>query len=99
MKLLLCGIRFYQAAISPLAPPACRFVPSCSAYAVEALKRHVMLRGCWLTMRRISRCHPLGGQGFDPVPASASRGPRDGEDAPTLRRGPLRNAPAPGGRR
>lgn len=65
---LLLPIYFYRAAISPLTPPSCRFTPSCSAYAVEALKKHGPVRGLWLTMRRILRCHPWGGHGHDPVP-------------------------------
>ncbi|MXY30014.1 MAG: membrane protein insertion efficiency factor YidD [Gammaproteobacteria bacterium] len=73
LKFLLSGIRFYRAAISPLTPPACRFVPSCSTYALEALERHGTLRGCWLTLRRLCRCHPLGGKGFDPVPRGHQR--------------------------
>ena len=73
LKFLLSGIRFYRAAISPLRPPACRFVPSCSAYALEALERHGTLRGSRLTLRRLCRCHPLGGKGFDPVPRGHAR--------------------------
>ena len=66
--LLLLPIRFYRACISPLLPPACRFTPTCSAYAVEALQRHGPLKGMWLTAKRIGRCHPWGGSGYDPVP-------------------------------
>ncbi len=54
--------------ISPFTPPSCRFTPTCSQYAVEALRRHGPLRGSWLTLRRLSRCHPWGGSGYDPVP-------------------------------
>ena len=65
---LLVGLRVYQVAISPLLPPSCRFSPSCSHYAAEAVRRHGALRGSWLALRRLARCHPLGGCGFDPVP-------------------------------
>ena len=62
------AIRVYQIAFSPLLAPACRFDPSCSAYAVEAIARHGVMRGCWLALARIGRCHPWGGFGYDPVP-------------------------------
>ena len=61
-------IRFYQLVISPLLPPACRFYPTCSAYAMEAILRHGLVRGSWLTLKRLARCHPWGGSGYDPVP-------------------------------
>lgn len=61
-------IKFYQLCISPFTPPACRFTPTCSHYALEALKKHGLLRGGWLAIRRIGRCHPWGGSGYDPVP-------------------------------
>lgn len=67
-ELLIFPIRVYRAAISPLFPPCCRFTPSCSEYAIEALRVHGPLRGTWLALRRILRCHPWGGSGFDPVP-------------------------------
>lgn len=66
--LLLLPIYFYRAAISPMLPPTCRFTPTCSEYAIEALKKHGPLRGIWLTLRRLLRCHPWGGSGYDPVP-------------------------------
>lgn len=66
--LLSAPIWFYRACISPLMPPSCRFQPTCSAYALEALRRHGPLKGLWLTLRRIGRCHPWGGSGYDPVP-------------------------------
>lgn len=61
-------IRFYQVCISPLKPPTCRFTPTCSAYALEALRKHGLFKGSWLAVRRILRCHPWGGSGYDPVP-------------------------------
>ena len=61
-------VRIYQYAISPLLGRSCRFVPSCSEYAVEALHRHGALRGCWLALRRIGRCNPWHPGGYDPVP-------------------------------
>lgn len=67
-ELLLLPIYFYKGAISPLTPPSCRFTPSCSTYAIEALKKHGPLKGLYLALRRILRCHPWGGHGYDPVP-------------------------------
>ena len=66
--LLLLPIYFYKGAISPLTPPSCRFTPSCSTYAIEVIRRHGPLRGLYLAIRRILRCHPWGGSGYDPVP-------------------------------
>lgn len=66
--LLLLPIYYYRAVISPITPPSCRFTPSCSVYAIEALKKHGPVKGLWLTIRRILRCHPWGGHGHDPVP-------------------------------
>ena len=63
-------IRVYQRALSPLLGPRCRYYPSCSQYALEALQIHGMWRGLWLAVRRIARCHPLYPGGFDPVPPS-----------------------------
>lgn len=67
-RILIAVIRFYQNAISPLAPPSCRYTPSCSAYAKEAIEVHGAAAGGWLALRRILRCHPWGGYGHDPVP-------------------------------
>jgi putative membrane protein insertion efficiency factor len=67
-KGLLLLIRFYRAAISPMLPPACRYTPTCSAYAEEAVRRFGAARGSWLALRRLGRCHPWGGSGYDPVP-------------------------------
>lgn len=65
---LILPIRGYQRLISPLLPPRCRFIPSCSSYAIEALERHGAARGSWLAAKRICRCHPLNAGGYDPVP-------------------------------
>lgn len=69
---LIAPIRFYRYFISPMFPPACRFVPTCSEYAIEAIKVHGPWKGFYLTVRRLLRCHPIkwlgGGQGYDPVP-------------------------------
>jgi putative membrane protein insertion efficiency factor len=61
-------IRGYQRFISPALPPACRFTPSCSQYALDAVARHGAARGGWLAIRRLARCHPFHRGGFDPVP-------------------------------
>lgn len=61
-------IRFYQYVISPLYGPTCRFQPTCSQYGLEAFRKHGFFKGGWLTIRRIGRCHPWGGSGYDPVP-------------------------------
>ena len=61
-------IRFYQTCISPLKQPCCRFTPTCSQYALEAFRKHGPFKGLYLTVRRILRCHPWGGHGYDPVP-------------------------------
>ena len=66
--LLILPIRFYRAAISPMFPPACRYVPTCSQYAIEAITKYGPLKGLWLAVKRILRCHPWGGSGYDPVP-------------------------------
>ncbi|MBR4387711.1 MAG: membrane protein insertion efficiency factor YidD [Prevotella sp.] len=66
--LLLLPIRFYQVCISPLTPPSCRFTPTCSEYARQALVKHGPFKGLYLAIRRILRCHPWGGSGYDPVP-------------------------------
>ena len=69
--LLVWLVRGYRRALSPWIPPRCRFYPSCSAYAEEALRRHGALRGSWLTVRRLARCHPFHPGGVDQVPEPA----------------------------
>jgi uncharacterized protein len=68
VRALLVLIGFYRLALSPLLGPRCRYLPSCSEYAMEALQLHGLRRGSWLTLRRLLRCHPWGGSGCDPVP-------------------------------
>ena len=67
-RALLWMIRFYRAALSPLHPACCRFVPTCSQYALEAVEKYGALKGGWLALRRILRCHPFHKGGYDPVP-------------------------------
>jgi putative membrane protein insertion efficiency factor len=64
---LVTLLKFYKAAISPLLPPSCRFVPTCSEYAREAIERHGAVRGTWMGARRLLRCHPFHPGGYDPV--------------------------------
>ncbi|MBQ4222893.1 MAG: membrane protein insertion efficiency factor YidD [Prevotella sp.] len=66
--LLLLPIVFYQRVISPFTPPSCRFTPTCSEYARQAIAKHGPFKGLWLALKRLSRCHPWGGSGYDPVP-------------------------------
>jgi len=83
-RVLIAAVRFYQLAISPWMPAACRYTPTCSAYAIEALREHGAVRGLWLTARRLGRCHPWGGCGHDPVPTPPP-------DRRTRRRSPERD--------
>ena len=66
--LLIIPIKFYQFIVSPLLGPSCRFQPSCSQYALEALETHGLIYGCGLTLKRLIKCQPWGDHGFDPVP-------------------------------
>ena len=65
--LLVALLRFYKAAVSPMLPPACRFVPTCSEYAMEAVQKYGAIRGGWMGVRRLLKCHPFHPGGFDPV--------------------------------
>ncbi|MDA1044469.1 MAG: membrane protein insertion efficiency factor YidD [Verrucomicrobia bacterium] len=66
-SIFVVAIRLYQFALSPLLPDRCRFQPSCSEYAIEAFRSYGTLKGMWLALRRVGRCHPFGGSGYDPV--------------------------------
>ncbi len=66
--LLLVPVYIYRGAISPLLPPSCRYTPTCSKYAIEALKKHGPIKGLYLSVKRILSCNPWGGSGYDPVP-------------------------------
>ena len=79
-RILACVVRLYQLVVSPLMAPSCRHLPTCSDYAIEALREHGVLRGGWLAARRIARCHPLGTSGFDPVPVRGDAGCAAGTD-------------------
>ena len=67
-SIILLLIRFYQISISPLLGPKCRYTPTCSQYTIEAVKKHGVLKGIYLGIKRILHCHPWGGSGYDPVP-------------------------------
>ncbi|WP_405023268.1 membrane protein insertion efficiency factor YidD [Marinospirillum sp.] len=74
LKSLLIGlVRFYQYVISPMKPPSCRFYPTCSSYAVEALQEHGPIKGLWLTVKRVGKCHPFHPGGIDLVPEKKTR--------------------------
>lgn len=70
-KILIALVRFYQKFISPVTPSTCRYTPTCSSYMVEAIKIHGALKGSWLGIKRIARCNPWGGHGYDPVPGKS----------------------------
>lgn len=67
MRITVVAIRVYQRAVSPLLPPSCRFIPTCSQYAIESMERFGLLKGLYLTLRRLLRCHPFHAGGYDPV--------------------------------
>jgi uncharacterized protein len=67
-RLLIALVRLWQLGPSLVLPPSCRYSPSCSQYAIEALRKHGAIKGGWLTVKRLLRCHPWGGHGYDPVP-------------------------------
>jgi uncharacterized protein len=67
-RILIVPIRLWQLTFSRVLPPTCRYAPSCSAYTIAALQRHGPLKGLWLGLKRIGRCHPWGSSGYDPVP-------------------------------
>ena len=67
-RLLILLVRLYQVTISPYTPASCRYTPTCSQYAIQAIRKHGPLKGTWLAIKRILRCHPWGGSGYDPVP-------------------------------
>ncbi len=73
-RVIVGVIRFYQRWVSGVTPAACRYWPTCSEYAIQAVERHGPVQGGWLTLRRIGRCHPWGGSGVDPVPEREVRG-------------------------
>ena len=81
-RLLSLPVLVYRYGISPLMPAACRYQPTCSEYALDALAAHGALKGSVLALRRILRCHPWGGHGFDPVPAALSKTAVKGEALP-----------------
>ena len=81
-RLLLAVVRFYQLGISPLFGPSCRYAPTCSEYAREAVQVHGSVRGSWLALRRLLRCHPFHAGGYDPVPTPRNRPAGDLVGAP-----------------
>ena len=83
--MVLAMIRFYRTAISPLTPSSCRYIPTCSRYAMEAIEQHGLGKGGWLSFRRFLRCHPWGGHGVDLVPPANSQPSRpvEGDVSPS----------------
>jgi putative membrane protein insertion efficiency factor len=80
LEVILLPIRIYRWCISPLIGGTCRYEPSCSRYAIDAIQLHGALKGVYLTARRLARCHPFGGSGYDPVPGFVSRASKDARD-------------------
>ncbi len=72
-RVLSLAVHAYRYTLSPIIGPVCRYEPTCSAYALDALREHGALRGSWLAVRRIARCHPWGGSGYDPVPPHSEK--------------------------
>ena len=72
-RLFLFAVKCYRYAISPLLPPSCRFYPTCSSYALQAIEKHGALKGSWYALRRIGRCHPWNAGGYDPVPGTTEQ--------------------------
>jgi uncharacterized protein len=89
-RLIAVAITGYRRFISPVMLPHCRFQPSCSAYALEAVQRHGALRGSWLAVRRLSRCHPFHPGGVDPVPPAGGKQPSAARTAPLTSQGASR---------
>lgn len=83
-RIVIGLVRFYQVAISPWTPASCRYTPTCSQYAVEAIRLHGAGRGSWLAVRRLARCHPWGGHGYDPVPPRAGSEEGAGTEDPEV---------------
>ncbi len=82
LRVVLRGaVRLYQLGLAPVLAPRCRYQPTCSEYALEALEHHGVLRGGWLIMARLARCHPWGGWGYDPVPETTARRATTGRSA------------------
>lgn len=79
-RILIAPIRFYQGAISPLLGPSCRFQPTCSSYMIQAIEEWGPLKGLWLGIKRISKCHPWGPWGYDPIPRREEKQSQDEPD-------------------
>lgn len=96
-RVVVLPIRFYRRILSPLKPRTCRFHPTCSQYALEAILSHGVLRGCYLATRRILRCHPFHSGGYDPVPPAREQNSAQDPSAPGLHgpRGETRTPPNP----
>lgn len=77
--ILIKLVQFYRLVISPVLPPSCRFYPTCSEYTIEAINQHGALKGFWLAIRRIGRCHPFCEGGYDPVPGTETKQPEQAD--------------------